>query len=540
MTTPRIVAVEDEALDDDDPPLLQEEEDIIPGPTIASSSILHQHQQHQQPLHRNHHRLSVWFLGGPHHRNDDDNNNSNNIQGKNHDGKNQSLPAIPSSTYQHYPTGIFSRVGLNRSTSHHSAPAAPTTTNHTKYHHDNNPTNHHRKNKNHIMTSLHRRHDNNNNNNNMPMLAPSQPSPSQAQYDELQQSTASQAQWAGAGILASTVDLALAPAIFATGCILLQASARGDHHTLQELLSTQQTHVNFRDYDRRTALHVAASEGHLATVQYLIEQWGARINRSDRWGGSPLDDAHRHRHYDVIQYLRQKGAVTGSGNRVTNLIKAAAEGDLDEVQMLLQFFPVLSSKPLHPVSLSSSTSSSSSLPLRKRATTTPAAAELDKESVVDINHGDYDKRTALHLAAGEGHLEIVKALCDAGADANVEDRWSRRPLDDAESGNYDACVQLLKSYGATHSQQYLKNNSNTSNVMMMMTTPPNSPTAADTNTVEHSLDASSQRALDNMHIEFHELEMIDRIGSGAFGEIYKCRWRGTLVATKIIKSAKIR
>ena len=34
--------------------------------------------------------------------------------------------------------------------------------------------------------------------------------------------------------------------------------------------------------------------------------------------------------------------------------------------------------------------------------------------------------------------------------------------------------------------------------------------------------------------------MIDRIGAGAFGEIYKCRWRGTLVAAKLVKSAKIR
>ena len=30
------------------------------------------------------------------------------------------------------------------------------------------------------------------------------------------------------------------------------------------------------------------------------------------------------------------------------------------------------------------------------------------------------------------------------------------------------------------------------------------------------------------------------LSSGAFGEIYKCRWRGTLVAAKIIISAKIR
>ena len=46
--------------------------------------------------------------------------------------------------------------------------------------------------------------------------------------------------------------------------------------------------VNFRDYDRRTAVHVASSEGNLATVKFLIGQ-GAKLNRSDRWGGSPLD-----------------------------------------------------------------------------------------------------------------------------------------------------------------------------------------------------------------------------------------------------------
>ena len=43
-----------------------------------------------------------------------------------------------------------------------------------------------------------------------------------------------------------------------------------------------------------------------------------------------------------------------------------------------------------------------------------------------------------------------------------------------------------------------------------------------------------------MEVDFGELEMVDRIGAGAFGEIYKCRWRGTLVAAKCIKTASIR
>ncbi|OEU16662.1 ankyrin, partial [Fragilariopsis cylindrus CCMP1102] len=64
--------------------------------------------------------------------------------------------------------------------------------------------------------------------------------------------------------------------------------------------------VNFRDYDRRTPLHIAASEGHLEICKLLLER-GSKINRSDRWGGAPLDDAHRHKHIEVVQYLRLHG-----------------------------------------------------------------------------------------------------------------------------------------------------------------------------------------------------------------------------------------
>lgn len=48
---------------------------------------------------------------------------------------------------------------------------------------------------------------------------------------------------------------------------------------------------------------------------------------------------------------------------------------------------------------------------------------------VDVNAGDYDKRTALHLAAGEGHAGVVQLLCERGANVNIEDRWGGRPLD---------------------------------------------------------------------------------------------------------------
>jgi len=58
--------------------------------------------------------------------------------------------------------------------------------------------------------------------------------------------------------------------------------------------------------------------------------------------------------------------MTGSANKSTNLITAAAQGDLDEVQMLLQ--------------------------------SDTGKTDKTTKQKMDINKGDYDKRTALHLA----------------------------------------------------------------------------------------------------------------------------------------------
>lgn len=41
------------------------------------------------------------------------------------------------------------------------------------------------------------------------------------------------------------------------------------------------------------------------------------------------------------------------------------------------------------------------------------------------NVQDYDKRTALHLAASEGHASIVELLLHYNANVNLEDRWRR-------------------------------------------------------------------------------------------------------------------
>jgi glutaminase len=62
--------------------------------------------------------------------------------------------------------------------------------------------------------------------------------------------------------------------------------------------------------------------------------------------------------------------------------------------------------------------------------------------------GDYDKRTPLHLAANNGHLDIVKFLCSIYnlSDISVKDRWGNTPYDDAVESKHEKIINLLKKY----------------------------------------------------------------------------------------------
>mmetsp|Transcript_43288 Transcript_43288/g.119706 ORF Transcript_43288/g.119706 Transcript_43288/m.119706 type:complete len:571 (-) Transcript_43288:67-1779(-) len=189
--------------------------------------------------------------------------------------------------------------------------------------------------------------------------------------------------------------------------LMCSAGYRGDTERLTRLVGSR-VDVNICDSDKRTALHLAASQGKLACVKSLIEKCGADQNVKDRLGGTPVDDAIRGRHAEVHAYLEQMGAQRGktasmNTGDATDLCAAASSGDLVVLRKLVQ-------------------------------------------EGQDVNAGDYDQRTAIHLAASEGLLPVIKCLVEElGADPNVVDRWGSTPLDDAFRTEHVVLAELLTS-----------------------------------------------------------------------------------------------
>ncbi|XP_058487598.1 glutaminase 2b isoform X1 [Solea solea] len=75
-------------------------------------------------------------------------------------------------------------------------------------------------------------------------------------------------------------------------------------------------------------------------------------------------------------------------------------------------------------------------------------------SSMDMGLKDYDSRTALHIAAAEGHIDVVKFLTETcQVDPFVKDRWGNLPVYDAMQFGHSEVVEVLNHYQQVCSQE---------------------------------------------------------------------------------------
>lgn len=100
--------------------------------------------------------------------------------------------------------------------------------------------------------------------------------------------------------------------------------------------------VNEKDGNENTLLHAACFEGRLDIVKKLIEK-GVAVNIANCWESTPLGNAVRRKHYNIVEFLLDHGAdpnsivSTDCGLRRTVLAEAIINDDARMVDLLKRY-----------------------------------------------------------------------------------------------------------------------------------------------------------------------------------------------------------
>ncbi|KAJ1266207.1 hypothetical protein BS78_08G133400 [Paspalum vaginatum] len=216
----------------------------------------------------------------------------------------------------------------------------------------------------------------------------------------------------------------------------------------------------------RSALHLAAANGHLDVCRFLVEELGFGVNSTCASGGSPVLYAAANGRESVLRYLIDRGADPGmpDSKGVTPLHHAAEQGHYEAVRLLLSngvdVDPIFGhGTPLH---LASPYDRDQIVKILLEHGTDPnkvsnafsplalaccgyslKSMKLLVEAGADVNFICPTGESILVVAVDGGCTDIVKFLLEAGADPNVADRDGQFPIMLAADHEHREIVEIL-------------------------------------------------------------------------------------------------
>ena len=194
-----------------------------------------------------------------------------------------------------------------------------------------------------------------------------------------------------------------------------------------------------KDYKGQTPLTLAASEGQVEIVEFLVDKDDVAADSRDRYGRTPLSHAALHGHIDIVKLLSIRDDVIADSrdeNSRTPLSYAASYGRTDIVKLLLARDDVVADS-------------------RNYKGCTPLFFAADHGHIdivkllftrddVVVDARDNAGRTPLSYAAERGLTDTMKLLLTQDAiAADSRDNGGRTPLSYAAEWGYETAIKLL-------------------------------------------------------------------------------------------------
>jgi len=197
--------------------------------------------------------------------------------------------------------------------------------------------------------------------------------------------------------------------------------------------------ISIRDTSKENMLYLfleAIDDGNWRLVEYFLDR-GVDVNGTNNRGETPLMIAAGEHQPQILRLLIERGADVNylNADGRTALMYAAEEGAANAIRILIKngADPKLHGSDRGYAAIHLAASDGHVEVIREM---------LDKGISPDLV--DHDKATPLHHAASDGHEDVIKVLLDAGASANAKDNEGRTPLHlAADDGQYGVVAMLL-------------------------------------------------------------------------------------------------